>query len=69
MVAPTANTALTMFLVTLREEFDPEAVLDGPVVLEDEDGRTIISAADPDAEAKLLAHPAVETVRGSVKRR
>ena len=62
MPSLTADTALTMFLVTLREEFDPESILDGPVIVEDENGRLVISAADPDASAKLLAHPAVATV-------
>ena len=59
---PTRNTALTMFLVTVHEEFDPEVVLDGPVIVEDENGRMVISAADPDALAKHYAHPAVATV-------
>ncbi len=62
MAAITGETALTMFLVTLHEEFDPEAVLDGPVVVDDEDDRLVISAADPEALAKLSAHPAVATV-------
>ena len=47
MASLTGNAKLTMFLVTLREEFDPESILDGPVIVEDEDGRTVISAADP----------------------
>ena len=46
-----------MILVTLHEEFDPESILDGPVVVEDEDGRTIINAAAPVALEKLAAHP------------
>ena len=62
MATPIANLALTMFLVTLHGEFDPETVLDGPVVVDDEDERMVISAADPNALEKLSAHPAVATV-------
>ena len=40
----------------------PRPLLDGPIVVDDEDSRTVISAADPDALERLSAHPAVATV-------
>ena len=62
MKPPTADAVLTVFRAKLRAELDAERLLDGPIMVEDEDGATIISTADPDAEAKLTAHPAVESV-------
>ena len=58
-----ANTALTVFQVELRAELAPERLLDGPIMVEeDEAGATLVSTADPDAHAKLAAHPAVISV-------
>ena len=59
MEPPLANAVLTVFRAKLRGELDVERLLDGPMMVDDEDGATIISTADPDAEAKLSAHPAV----------
>ena len=56
------NTALIVYRVKLRERFDPESLLDGPLMVEEEDGDLIVSSADTEAQAKLAAHPAVESV-------
>ena len=56
------NTALIVYRIKLREPFDPEPLLDGPLMVEDEDGDIIVSTSDPEAQAKLVAHPAVESV-------
>jgi len=59
---PFPNTALIVYRVKLRGPFDPEPLLDGPLMVEDEDGDIIVSTSDPEAAAKLAAHPAVENV-------
>jgi hypothetical protein len=56
------NTALIVYRVKLREPFDPEPLLDGPLMVEDEDGDIIVSTADLAAATKLAAHPAVESI-------
>ena len=58
---PTA-ALLTVFRVTLRADLDPEDVLDGDLVIEDDDGAILISTSDPDAVPKLIAHAAVVSV-------
>ena len=57
------NTALIVFRVKLREPFDPEPLLDGPLLIEDAAGGIIVSTGDPEAQAKLAAHPAVKSVK------
>jgi hypothetical protein len=56
------NTALIVYRVKLREPFDPEPLLDGPLMVEEEDGDLIVSSADTEAQAKLAAHPAPQSV-------
>jgi hypothetical protein len=56
-------TVMTNFRVTTCADFDPEAVLDGQLIVEDDDdGAILISTSDPDAEAKLSAHTSVLAV-------
>jgi len=56
-------TVMTNFRVTTCADFDPEAVLDGQLIVEDEDdGAILISTNDPEAEAKLAAHASMVTV-------
>ncbi len=56
-------TVMTNFRVTTCADFDPEAVLDGPLIVEDDDdGAILISTNDPEAEAKLAAHASMVTV-------
>ena len=56
------NTALIVFRLKLREPFDPEPLLDGPLMVEDDGEDIIVSTCDPEAHSKLAAHPAVESV-------
>ena len=58
---PTA-ALMTVFRVTLRADLDPEDLLDGDIMVEDDDDAILISTSDPDAEAKLIAHAAVISV-------
>lgn len=53
---------LTTYRVRLRGEFQPERLLDGPTIVEDHDGATILATAAPDAERKLGSVEIVEAI-------
>jgi hypothetical protein len=57
----TESALLTTFRVQLRGELDAER-LRGPTIVEEHRGATIISTADPDAEAKLQSIETVQTI-------
>jgi hypothetical protein len=60
---PHNETALlTTFRVRLRGELDAERLLDGPTIVEEHGGATILATADPDAERKLGSIESVETI-------
>lgn len=58
----TETALLTTFRVRLRGELDAERLLDGPTIVEEHSGATILATADPDAERKLGSMEAVEAI-------
>ena len=56
------SALLTVFRVTLRADLDPEGLLDGDIMVEEEYGAILISTSDPEAVPKLIAHAAVVSV-------
>jgi hypothetical protein len=58
----TETALLTTFRVRLRGELDAERLLDGPTIVEEHDGATILATADPDAERKLGSIESVEAI-------
>ena len=58
----TGPALLTTYRVRLRGELQPERLLDGPTIVEDHNGATILATADPDAEKKLGSMEIVETI-------
>jgi hypothetical protein len=55
-------TLMTNFRVTVRADLDPELLLVGQLLVEDDDGAMLISTNDPDAQSKLAAHAFVVSV-------
>jgi hypothetical protein len=53
---------LTTFRVHIRGELDAERLLDGPTIVEEHRGATILATADPDAERKLGSIESVEAI-------
>jgi hypothetical protein len=58
----TEPTLLTTFRVRVRGELDAERLLDGPTIVEEHGGATILATADPDAQQKLGSMDAVEAI-------
>jgi hypothetical protein len=58
----TESVLLTTFRVRLRGELQAERLLDGPTIVEEHHGATILATADPDAERKLGSMEAVEAI-------
>jgi hypothetical protein len=57
-----ATAILTTFRVHIRGELDAERLLDGPTIVEEHDGATILATADPDAERKLRSMDGLATI-------
>jgi hypothetical protein len=53
---------LTTFRVRLRGKLDAERLLDGPTIVEEHNGATILATADPDAQRKLGSMESVEAI-------